>query len=619
MSSRVEIYNKIYSSDIFNTNPNYAKVEAPKGIARNHHTTLESTKEEVFNVGKERRIRRNKPLKDIENNNVLSRSTAKRKNNNYDKIYGSDIFNQRTATSTERRRGPNKTSNLRNKTTFVPEGNNEEYKRDLKYYTKQHRAEKKEYDPDKYMSKITPQERYYREHYGAQCPFGSNQNTNYENVNENKNEERKINNYIHNKINLNNEIKEYNNARADQKGKPGEENYNEKRYFKQKPRGIYEGRRNFVDSNEFSQNNCKINKQIQMESHIFNNDNQNKDFNEEVKEINDRLETEKKRTYNTNVLGLPYKEVKVEQTNNDKNFYGSVNSRWKRTNLDWKDPEAQIMFANADENRNISARQRKINQMANSQNIDIFSGEEKKPINFDQEQPEPESKKIDEILESIPNLDEGQKLGIKMKASVMDCNNDDDWNNRGKLYNDFYRNNPGKINKKQEVTGKINDRRDAMNNDYNNNDNIYQDYVITYSTKGNQFERFDENDIQRLLSTKGIQAYDIQKNPFDKGNYNMINLKIKGRDKNDIYNKMKKVENEFKKQNYKINIEKGSDQNYGKKQGKTYQPSKYGIRYDNSNDNEGKYKMMSNDMKGRKGFTKEFDQVNYGYKRSKIV
>ena len=594
MSSRIEIYNKIYSSDIFNTNPTFSKAEEPKRIVRKQKGTLESTKEEVFNVGKERRIRRNKPLKDIENNKALSRSTAKRKND-YEKIYGSDIFNQRNASSMERRTGKNQPSNVRNKKTFIPEGSNEEYKRDLKYYTRQHRAEKKEYDPDKYMNKITPQERYYREHYGAQCPFGSNENQTYDNANNNKNEERKINNYIHNKINLNNEIKQYNNDRDDRKGKSEEEDYNEKRYFKQKPR-IYEGKRNFVDSKEFSQNNCKINKQIQMESHIFNNADKNKDFNEEIKEINDRLETEKRRTYNTNVLGQPYKEIKVETTNNNKDFYGSVNSRWKRTNLDWKDPEAQIMFSNTDENRNISARQRKINQMANSQNIDIFSGEKKKPINFEQRQPESESRKIDEIIDNIPNLDEGQKLGIKMKASVMDCNNDDDWNNRGKFYNDFYRNNPGKINKNKEITGKISDRRNVMNIDYNNNyndninDNIYQDYVITYYTKGNQFDKYDENDIQKLLSTKGIQAYDIQKNPFDKGNYNKINLKIKGRDKNDIYDKMKKVEDEFKKQNYKINIEKGSDQNYGKKQGKTYQPTKYGIKYDNNNNNDGDIK-----------------------------
>ena len=78
---------------------------------------------------------------------------------------------------------------------------------------------------------------------------------------------------------MKNEINKYNNVGADKKGKPGEVNYQEKRYFKQKP-VLYEGRRNFVDSNQA--NNCKINKQIQMESHIFSNENKNKDFNQAV-------------------------------------------------------------------------------------------------------------------------------------------------------------------------------------------------------------------------------------------------------------------------------------------------------------------------------------------------
>ena len=43
--------------------------------------------------------------------------------------------------------------------------NNDEYTKDLKYYTKQHRAEKKEYDPDQYVNKVTPQERYYKQYY----------------------------------------------------------------------------------------------------------------------------------------------------------------------------------------------------------------------------------------------------------------------------------------------------------------------------------------------------------------------------------------------------------------------------------------------------------------------
>ena len=149
-----------YQSDIFNTNQNYKKVEPQVTKQKNRidHPTLENTKEEVFNIGKERRIRRNKPRReneDYQRNTEVNRSAAKRKVN-YDKIYGSDIFNQRVSSSAERRRGVKQIPNATNRTTLLNQiGNNEEYVNDLKYYTSQHRGEKKEYDPDIYISKIS--------------------------------------------------------------------------------------------------------------------------------------------------------------------------------------------------------------------------------------------------------------------------------------------------------------------------------------------------------------------------------------------------------------------------------------------------------------------------------
>ena len=379
MSQRNEIYRKYYESDIFNANPGYSRgdveVAKPK-ISINQ--TLENTKEQVFNIGKERRIRRNKerPQKEDLQNNTESRSAAKRKKN-YDRIYGSDIFNQGRPSSMERRRGVKQLPNKTNQTTLLNQiGDNEEYVKDLKYYTSQHRADKKEYDPDIYMSKITPQERYYREHYAN-------------NDDNNSNKDKKVNEYIHNKLNLKKEMNRYNNVGADKKGNPDEVNYNEKRYFRQK-QNLYEGKRNFVDTDQYPQNNCKINKQIQMESHIFQNDAPKKDFNEEIKEINDRLEKDKNVVYNTNVLGQPYMNVnankKKDSVNSDRSLYGSVNTKWARTNVDWKSPEAQVMFAdNSEENRKKTARERKIDQMCDSQNIDILSGLEKGPINYQYE------------------------------------------------------------------------------------------------------------------------------------------------------------------------------------------------------------------------------------------
>jgi hypothetical protein len=615
MSNRNDIYSKYYDSDIFNTNPTDNPIQVTKPKPKKNQETYESTKENVFNIGKERRIRRNINRNELDENPVLSRSAAKR-TKNYEKIYGSDIFNKGRPTSTERRRGVRQVPNTTQQSNYLKEmGDNDEYVKDLKYYTKQHRAEKKEYNPDLYIYKVTPQERYYKEHFDN---HGSNVLPEEKIKRPSGIDEQRLNDYIYNKINLNNDIKQYNNERADRVGAPGPDNinYKEKRYFRQKPKG-YEGKRNFLDSEQFPVNNCRINKQIQMESHIFANADDDKDFNVEVKEINDRLEKEKRKHYHLNVLGLPYQDVKTEPVNKDRNIYGAPKSKWNRTNLDWSSPECQVLFNNS--NRKQTARERKINQLSDSQNIDIFTGEPKKPINYrmaeKQISNDRDAKRINEIVKDIPNLNEGQRLGIKMKVSALDCNNDREWDNKEKLLNDFYVNK--KPNRGKEVTEKINSRKDRTDNDNINNENTYHDYVITYSTKGNQFEKFDEADIQKIFGNKGIQTYDIHKNPFDKGNYNTINIKIKGNDANNqLYDKVKKVQEDLRRQNYKVNIEKGAVKNIGNHGKLVNNPgSKAGIMQDSINYENSKYTTMPNEMRARKGFTKEFAQVNHKYKK----
>ncbi len=617
MSNRNEIYKRYYQSDIFNTNPsdNIKEVTGPKRTTFDE--TYDKTKEDVFNVGKERRIKRNANKDELEETPVLSRSTAKRKKN-YEKIYGSDIFNKGRPTSAERRRGVKQVPNTTQQSNYLKEmGDQDEYVKDLKYYTSQHRAEKKEYNPDKYIYKVTPQERYYKEHFDnhGSCVLPE------ENINRNpkKANEKRLNDYIYNKINLNNDIKEYNNERPDRVGGPGPDhiNYKEKRYFRQNPK-VYEGKRDFLDSDQYPANNCKINKQIQMESHIFMNEDQDKDFKDEAKEINDRLEKEKRKHYHTNVLGVPYEPIKNEPVKNDRNIYGAPKSKWNRTNLDWTSPECQVLFTN--DNRNISARERKINQLSDSQNIDIFTGLPKKPINYrmgeTQISNDRDTKRINEIIKDIPNLNDGQRLQIRMKSSALDCKDDREWDDREKLLNDFYVNKSNKSNRGKEVTGKVNERKNRDDDDNANNDNIYHDYVITYSTKGNQFEKFDEADIQKIFGNKGIQTYDIHKNPFDKGNYNTINIKIKGNDtNNELYNKVKKVQEELRRQDYKVNIEKGAPKNNNHGKLVNNPGSKAGIMQDSINYENSKYKMMPNKVIARKGFTKEFAQVDHGYKK----
>ena len=162
-----------------------------------------------------------------------------------------------------------------------------------------------------------------------------------------------------------------------------------------------------------------------------------------------------------------------------------------------------------------------------------------------------------------------------MKDLVLDSNNDEEWIKKGRDLNDFYSKGYRRKKQEKEITGKPNDKRDSVNNGYksftktyNDNNNLYHDYVINYATKGNQFEKFDEVGIKKLFGAKGIQAYDAHKNPSDKGNYNTITLKIKGNDNKEFYDRVKMVQNDLRKKNYKINIERGAVKNHGIKPGR---------------------------------------------------
>ena len=152
MTSRKDIFSKYFASDIFNQNPNYG-ITPSKPRLRLNRSSLENTKEEVFNIGKERRINRNND-QNKENEPILCQSAERRKKN-LAKIYGSDIFNIRKASSIERRRGKQKTKNTANRSTCFEEmKNNDEFKKDLNNYTKLHRGEKKPYNPGLYISKF---------------------------------------------------------------------------------------------------------------------------------------------------------------------------------------------------------------------------------------------------------------------------------------------------------------------------------------------------------------------------------------------------------------------------------------------------------------------------------
>ena len=626
MSSRKDIFKKYYASDIFNQNPNF-EVSSPKPKLRHNNSCLENTKEDVFNIGKEKRIHRTLG-KNLPKKEAKCVSLDKKKEH-YDKIYGSDIFNTRQVTYMEKRRGKQQIPNVTNKSSCFDEmRNNDEYSKDLIYYTKEHRAEKKDYNPEIYVNKITPQERYFKQYYEnhEDVILPGNNPTTEANINQ-----EKIN-YIKRKINLEKNEKIFNDVGVDKKRIEGEVPEKEVRYVKNHQVSIYpKNNRRFVDLNEFPENNCKINKQLQMESHIFSNDNNYYDkTNEEINEINERIkkDVEKNRRYNSDVLGQPIIKVNRDLSKNDPSLFGAVHSKWAQTNVQWSSPEAEVMFGKNYTDSvyqkygpKPTAYQRKINQLADSQGKDTLSGLDKSPI-YNCEKTEPNetlnnenTKKIEEMVEKIPNINEGQKQGIKMKTSVLDFTDENQWSNKAKTLNDFYGGGKNKP-KSKEITEKPN----KVNNTKNlNKDNGYHNFIITYSLKDNQFEKYDENQIQKLFASKGVNVYDVHKNPFPTGNYNTISLKIKGNDENNqIYNKVKLVQEDLKNKNYKLNIEKGPQKN-NKKNNKRIvgnPGAKIGIIPDEPNPmNAGStFKIMPPEYISRKGFIKQFNGVNYGYK-----
>ena len=201
-------------------------------------------------------------------------------------------------------------------------------------------------------------------------------------------------------------------------------------------------------------------------------------------------------------------------------------------------------------------RKKYIDQINNNKNLDLITGIEQiqKISKIYKNRKEKENKKIEEIIESIPNLSNRNKIQIKMKASVLDCNNDKEWEKKGKELNDFYRNNQNKISKKQEVTGKIGDKTGNYITYINNiNEKPSDKYIMAYASKG-KFNKFNKDEIKDIFGQKGLQAYDSNcNNSSNDGYYNTISMKLKGNNKD----KINSIESDLKKEKYKIKIKKG--------------------------------------------------------------
>ena len=591
MASRKEYFGKYYSSDIFNLIQK-SPIDETKPKLRLNRSTLENTKEDLFNIRKEKRINRN------ENKDIYFNNSAEKRKINYEKIYGSDIFNLR-AKSVEKRNGRHHMPNIANKSTCFEEmKNNEEYIKEFKQYTKEKRGD----DDNKYNIKTMENNNKNELKYIKRRKTDIESQNNKGLINHNKNSNSILN------------------------------------FRKKHPLTLYSTqKRHFVDLDECRENNCAINKQLQFESYLFSNqDNDYIKSQEDINEINARINKRKHTPNNFNILGQP-----IIRVNRKKNFNDNIHSSMCElhpknigpSNMTWDNPSSEVMYS-PDYTKNLyknygpkgpTAYQRRLHQFADSDNLDTLSGLKKnygnnfknvKKPKTDEIKNKEEQKKIEKILEGVPNLSEGKKILIKMNSSILDFNDDKELEKKTKDLNNFLKK---EKTKKKEITDKIN----HIDNKKITNNKNFDNYIITYGIReGNNFEKYNENEIKNIFGKKGINVYDIHKNNFARGrSYNTIELKIAGNNiNNDLNKRIKLIQDDLIKKNCKVKIEKIKKSNNIKKT-VTNPGGKIAIMKENilNKKEENKYKMMPNEYKTKSNFTKQFSGINYSYKNPYLL
>ena len=607
--SREQVLEKYFNSDIFNTGP--IKVEKiPTVRVRQSQTSLANTKNDIFNTEKKAQNAESF-VKKLFNRKLV-----------YSKIYGSDIFNQTNPTESK----INKVRNRNNfSTCFDNMKNNEEYKKNLQSYAKEKRAEKKSFKPDKYLNTETPAERYYKEMYNNNGKIFPENNLKKDLINKEK--------YAEKKRNLKNDINKINDEISEIKTNPK----NSKQIYVRKKNKWTEnnsGGYKFINTKISQFDNAKINKQLNLQSNIFQNS-ENKLEKSEIlnyDKIKSRLEEEKNKEYLNNTYHISHNNKNNKSpdlSNNDKLLFGSVHTKWEKSNIDWHNPITELMFGNLKSKEMNSSFgpngptpfQRKLNQLADSKNIDTITEKEKNPINnFEKQNVNNDINdigihKVEKILEETSDLKEDKKLKIKMNATTSLLNSDNDLEKKIKTLSNYYTN-PLKTKKlKKEITAKVGTKY-ATKDEKNNNSN--SDYVLNYATT-DQFEKFGENEIKKMFAKYGVHIYDVHKNMFDNGSYNTIQFKVRqNKDEEKIKEKMNEIEKNLNK-NYKVKINKEekkdlkiNNKNFVNEPGK-----KVGVYNENigNQKEEKKYFKINNNTKRKQSFSRQLQQINYKYKK----
>ena len=652
MSNRSNLYEKYKKSDIFNLSSTTKNSEAPRKIrSRNIESSTINNQDENFHS--------------IDPVNPRKYNI---------KHHQSDIFN---LNKTFQSNNPKpKVKKIRGapqiSTCFDSMKDDAQFANDIKEYTSKYRAVKTEYEPDRYYRHEDASERLYNQLYNKKRnPIVNNSNNRSLEANIDINTNNEINDkdlFVQRKKNMrNNFTKVFLDQRSinDKKKLEQETEQAGKSHKFYKSKGFTHKSNDIVNEHKFVTpdkiigNSSKINRQIQLQSNIFPTNENYKNIND-IEKIKERIKSSKEAKSNDKNTEKKANKKKVnksrniDQNENDKNIWGTVHSNWERSNLDWRNADCELIFGKTyqgklpeleqknDEKKIDIPFQRKMEQLQDSGNKDTIneSIKTKRKYNkniYKDKFNHSNLEKIDEILDEIPEniLKYDKKKKILFNSNTTGLNGETALDNNFVNYNKYHKNVLKKKEKKEPTIkimskdGEKNiNKKKNLDKNYNNlkshDDYNIHDFILSYDSKAknskNNFDKFGENEIKLLFSKKGIHAYDIQKNQFDNGKYNVIKFKVRENEgENSLKEKMKEIENEFIDKKYKICIEKDVEKEKKKNLRNVTNAtpgSKVAMFVDN-NENKNTFKKKDPlQIKNNSKFTGQFNNINYNYKKN---
>jgi hypothetical protein len=286
---------------------------------------------------------------------------------------------------------------------------------------------------------------------------------------------------------------------------------------------------------------------------------------------------------------------------------------------------------------NASPFQKKMKQLEDSGNKDIINESIKEKRKYtknsfiEKQNYFSNLDKIDEILNDIPEIKYDKKKKILSNQNTVGLNGETGMDDNIKNYKKFHKNTFKKEVKQPTIKimskdGEINrNKKKNINKNFNNvksyDDYTIHDFVLSYDAKAkkgeNNFDKFSENDVKLLLSKKGIHAYEIIKSQFDNGKYNVIKFKVRENEGENILNeKLKELENDLKKKEYKICIEKKVTKEAKKnlKNVVNVPGVKTAIFVDNNGNKSKDKKAERLQIKNNTKFSKDYNLIDHKYK-----